>query len=864
MKNLKRFSSIAVTAAMLFSVCFNMPASAATGTESSTEPTLRVGETLQLVDFLDSCNSEKRQYGWYNWDGSACIWETGLASERTDVIKAAGGNVYDAKVNVEQAGTYTLTYRAVNGDAISSINVSVNGTAYSFTEADGGGFSGYSTGIYTSVGGVDLNEGINTIEFSVALAPPGNNGFVAALDYVGLEEYTAAVPEFKIGEEMKLINFVNDNKQAYGDYKWTTGWGSGVAFWHDGVSTDDNNAIQTNEVNTYTAKVNVAAAGKYTLTYGAADYNGTVTKVAVNGVSYSAVAVSESTYTGGYKMQHYKTTGGVQFNQGENIIVFTVGVNDTGDGFDTALDYMKYEEWTEPTVVIGEKIECEGYIDGNDSLWQSAWTGARIWEDITESKTYDMTVNLAEAGSYSLEVGAATYASSNYLSPVSISVNGEELGYLKSADGINDAFATESGEPYYTVPNNDAFTFKRSMSSIPIAMNAGANTITFTVYDRASVVNEGYGTYAVLDYIKFLEPTYPALVPGEKLEAEAFLKINSGFSNWKPSASGASNGNVAYIGDDNTESAEYKMYFNVAEAGTYSFVAGVAAYGVADYFSPVSVTINGVDCGYIQATDGTGAFNKLDSNAYLQADGWGFRRFALKNSLQLNEGTNEVVFKVYNRSVTGTVSSDGTPHIGCHAGFDYISIEKLKTLDNLSVSIDSTIAVGDLKAVTVKSGDTVVKISDVSSMTCSSSIENIVKITALNDQYYITGLEPGTTVIKVEIRVNSSDIETVILEADVTVTAESDVYITDAYVNDDGSFSFTVNNNQFDDLNGVAYAACYDGGLLKDVKFFEIKNLSFSEDCTGVFKDYNSAYTTKIMIFDSMGKMIPLMKAKEL
>lgn len=875
MKLFKRFGSLALALAMVLSVFCGMPASA----EETSAPTLAVGEQIKLVNFLDSLNSGIKPYGWYNWSNGACIWQTGLALDKIREIRDNGGNIYKAVVNVETEGTYSLIYRALYGSGISPVTVKVNGTEYSFGEEADSGFSGYSAAKYTSLSGIKFNKGENEITFEVSLCPPGNNGFVQTLDYIELADYVKETPTLAVGGRLKLVDFLEDNPQSFTGaktYKWEV-WNPGVMFWYDSIPVaaegekGDYTLIAENGVNKYKAVVNVETAGKYTLTYGAADYNGTKTTVAVNGKSHAVISTGKTVYTGTYNEENYKTVDGVDFNQGENEIVFTVGGVNSSDGYNTALDYIGLEEYIKeiPTPVMGEKMSLLQFLgDNSEKVYTDTSTGKTIqWKEwqgypyFTERglsemaaleeqgvNGYSVKVNIAEEGDYKISFGS-TYGEEKDYSLVSIFANGEEVAPVKQT---GDLYQSVSGYNFY---NYDAIT--------PAHLKAGENEIVLKVLR----VGGGDGYNATLDYIAFDEWSEPVTAPGENLEAEYFLRLaeNAAFKKWNATAAGASNGAYAYVGDDAAETASYKMIINVAEAGNYSLTVGAAVYGAADYLSPVSVAVNGGDKGYIKGAGETeSSFNVLDANPYHDKDGYKFKRFALKNSLALNAGNNEIIFTVHNRSVTGTAGDSGAALTGCHAGFDYIRVDKLKTLDNLSVSVEDysgEMAMDETKKLVVKNGDDIIKISDVASMTCSQTVK-IVNIFTSKDEYYITALEPGETRLTLEIRVNGSDAETVVVYADIKVASDGDVYISNVVV-DGGKVSFTVNNLSFDNFSGIAYAACYDGGALKEVVPFEIKDLGISDDFTADFKNFNSAYTVKIMLFESEESLKPVIKAIE-
>lgn len=861
MKLFKRFGSLAIALAMVLSVFCGMPVSA----EETSAPTLAVGEQIKLVSFLDSLNSGIKPYGWYNWADTACIWQTGLSAENVENVKNNGGNVYKAVVNVETEGTYTLIYRALNDKSISPVTVKVNGTEYRFSEEDAGGFKNYSTAKYTSLNGVKFKEGENEIDFEVS-AIFGSN-FVQAFDYIELADYVKETPTLAVGSQLKLVDFLEDNSQSLTvgskTYKWEA-WGPGVMFWYD--ETADAVSIEEQKINTYKAVVKVAEAGKYTLTYGAADYNGTKTTVAVNGTEYESYSSGESVYKDGYKEQNYKTVKAVDFNEGENEIVFTISRTKSSNGYNTALDYIGLEEYSALQIKDGEKIPLSYFLDDNKDKsysengktlkWYS-WGGyPTLWEDgITSSEAektgindYVIKLNAAGEGDYKISFGS-TYGAAVNFSLVGIIANGEEVSPVKQGE----SYGNYGGYPFYAFEGRSAAHLK-----------AGENEIIL----RVQRTGRGNGYAAALDYIQFDEWTEPVTAPGENLEAENFLRLaeNAEFKIYKPTVSGASNGAYAYIGGDNQrDTASYKMIINVADAGNYSLTVGAAAYGAANYLSPVSVAVNGEDKGYIKGAGETeSSFNVLDAEPYHDAAGYKFKRFALINSLYLNAGNNEIIFTVHDRSVTGSTGSDGTVLTGCHAGIDYITIDELKTLDNLSVSVENysgEMAIGETKKLVVKNGEDIIKISDVASMTCSQTVK-IVNIFTSNDEYYIKALEPGETRLTLEIRVNGSDAETKTVFADIKVASDGDIYISNIVV-DGGKISFAVNNTGYDSFSGIAYAACYDGGALKEVKRIEIKDLAISKDCTANFENFDSAYTVKIMLFESEESLKPVIKAIE-
>lgn len=872
MKLFKRFGSLALALAMVLSVFCGMPASA----EETSAPTLAVGEKIYLNSFLNNNTQSFNNRGWVYWDGypeTAWLWHSGVTEDEIAGMKENGVDRFKATVNIEAAGTYRLIYSAATrkSDNFAPTSLEVNGNKCETSLRGNVKLDGYEAEEYAAI--VELKAGENDI---VIVNNISAGTVHAALGYIGLEVKT---PTLAVGSRLKLVDFLEDNPQSFTGaktYKWEV-WSPGVMFWYDSIPVaaegekGDYTLIAENGVNKYKAVVNIKTAGKYILTYGAADYNGTKTTVAVNGKSHAVISTGKTVYTGTYNEENYKTVDGVDFNEGENEIVFTVGGVNSSDGYNTALDYIGLEEYIKeiPTPVMGEKMSLLQFLgDNSEKVYTDASTGKTIrWKEwqgypyFTERglsemaaleeqgvNGYSVKVNIAEEGDYKISFGS-TYGAEKDYSLVSIFANGEEVAPVKQT---GDLYKSVSGYNFY---NYDAIT--------PAHLKAGENEIVLKVLR----VGGGDGYNATLDYITFDEWSEPVTAPGENLEAEYFLRLaeNAAFKKWNAAAAGASNGVYAYVGDDAAETASYKMIINVAEAGNYSLTVGAAVYGAADYLSPVSVAVNGGDKGYIKGAGETeSSFNVLDANPYHDRDGYKFKRFALKNSLALNAGNNEIIFTVHNRNVTGTVGDSGAALTGCHAGFDYIRVDKLKTLDNLSVSVENysgEMAIGETKKLVVKNGDDIIKIGDVASMTCSQTVK-IVNIFTSKDEYYITALEPGETRLTLEIRVNGSDAETVVVYADIKVASDGDVYISNVVV-DGGNISFAVNNDAWEAFSGIAYAACYDGGALKEVKPFEIRDILAPKTCTANFENFDSAYTVKIMLFESEESLKPVVKAIE-
>ena len=480
-----------------------------------------------------------------------------------------------------------------------------------------------------------------------------------------------------------------------------------------------------------------------------------------------------------------------------------------------------------------------------------------------------MSFDVTTAGTYNLEIGAADRGSNDWISPVKVTINGEDYGFLWNADNTADGF-TRAVRGYTA---RGSYNFNKYQTKTPVKLSEGENTIVFTGYSAQDnswnnngtqqKVGAGDNVSAGVDYVAFSKFAARKITDGDTVELEEFINLNNGFGTAKADA--LSDGVAATVEKYNPDGEKtYSFSVDADAAGDYYLTAGIADRGAGDWQSAVKLTVNGTDVGYFRNSDYTEDAFACAAVKYAKSGNYTFNKYVSKAPVALNEGDNEFVFTVYdanqnsfNGNSTGTASQ-------LFAGLDYMTFNKARNISNVTMTVADTLAVGGVSEIVLKDGDgNVITASDVAQITYSSSLENVATVTA---EAKVTGVKPGRTKISAEILVNAGDSETISASAWVNVV-DDDIFIANVQISEDGKITFdVVNNTDFDDYENIkAIAASYMDGTMKSIADFSIESLlcGTSSACEMTLSGYEDGDDVYIYVWDGLGTMIPVMAEKK-
>lgn len=711
---------------------------------------------------------------------------------------------------------------------------------------------------------------------------------------------TAAVTN---GTTLEMENFLSQNAdKGFGAVEKETAHGGGYVYL---------NPTADYETQTYTVTFEAEKQGSYTLEVGASERGAndwiSPVKMTVNGEDYGFLWNADNTaggfvrgdayashlFEGGeYKFRTYQTKNEVNLLAGENTITFTaypannnswnnngtqqlVGAQKlVGAGF----DYITFSKEALPEVAANTTIEAEACMNQNAGSGfgvhtsDTAFGGAYVFMDPNydiEPNCYTMAVNVLEDGKYNLEIGASERGSSDWISPVEVSINGAVYSYLWNADNTEDKF--ERAVRGYTAHGD--FKFNKYRSKLAVDLPQGENVITFKGYRANNNSWNNNGTQQLVgagalvgsgfDYVTFSKVAARKITSGETVELEEFSNLNAGSN--QITANELSDGKAAAVGGSTTDAFRtFSFAVDADVAGDYYISAGVAERGAADWLSPVKLTVNGTDVGYFMKADyNEDGFSCTQLN-YAAVDVYKFHRYASKAPVALRQGENQITYTIYNANQNSFHGNSTGTASQIYAALDYMTFNKVKTLSGVTMTVSDTLAVDGVSEIVLKDGDgSVIKPSDVAQITYSSSLETVATVTA---EGKVTGVKPGRTRIDAEIRVNPGDTETIVVSAWVTVV-EDEVFVANVQIAEGGKINFdVVNNTEFDDYENIkAIAASYLDGKMKSVASFSIGELlcGTNVSCEMTLNGYEDGDDVMIYVWNGLDTMVPVMTEKK-
>ena len=419
---------------------------------------------------------------------------------------------------------------------------------------------------------------------------------------------------------------------------------------------------QEDDYRNFNVTFNAAASGYYTLDVIAACYV-PGTSVWLSNVNYSINNGESSDLNTGNRLMgrldssgtfmrtDFAKTESVYLNAGENTMTFSCKErSQDGNKIAAALDKAVFT----PKNVIPSNgiVELENYAtdNGTATQWQTTASNSQITKTGDKNKTeelFTVKLNVDEDASYSLGVAAGCSSYLEWLSPLSVSVNG---GAYESLAGYNR-----------TDYSKDVTTFGTALFTRPdaISLHKGENTIIIKASARAAG-----GVYYSLDYLnlKCLN-TIRELAENGRIEAEDYVTEWGAVKRTQESPSTGISA-VKQIADATED--EVSVTVKVAEEGDYAVAvrAGCAAW--AEWLSPLSISFNG------SAYEDLGGYEKSgiikDSS-----DGLRCARMTRQTTLHLQSGENTISLKAGARTAGGVFYS-----------VDYIDLIKVQNADSIS------------------------------------------------------------------------------------------------------------------------------------------------------------------------------------
>lgn len=361
-------------------------------------------------------------------------------------------------------------------------------------------------------------------------------------------------------------------------------------------------------------------------------------KLSVNGGT--AVNLSTSNATVGenwiFQWNGTSTTWGTKAFSLNNPIWLEEGVNTisiitsktSANAINAMLDCIKLTANNSNKVAAtGESvIEFEDFYASKSVAGASG--DALVWIGVTtDTAERSIAVMAEEEGFYSFDILAANADNATptvYLSPMTLTINGEESFNIRGTSSASSFKSTELSYAYSGFPVNE-FALKQL-----VYLKKGKNEIKISATEREDVQG---GCYGALDCIKL--ERYPVATIGEDgatVEAEDFdWHYNTAVENSAASGEGCIrmvNGGILERVITVAANAEY--------AGNYKLNIWAGCEATAPYISKMKVSVNGGD-----AIDLTGNTTVTPLPDY----GTGYNNIfvsdlALNNSVYLNEGIN--------------------------------------------------------------------------------------------------------------------------------------------------------------------------------------------------------------------------------
>ena len=375
-----------------------------------------------------------------------------------------------------------------------------------------------------------------------------------------------------------------------------------------------------------------------------------------------------------YVLVVYTRNEPVYLEQGKNTITLIARLRDPGDKVVFALDCATFTPASvqQPGIIgeTGGTLEFEEYALQNDfgvveHKMASSQALAGLNSDAVETVDYTVEFTAETEGWYQLQLDVSGQEKApNQVSPLSLAINGEEMGRIQSPDFIwSDLFPEGDIQPYIIV---------RYTRGKPVWLQEGDNTLVITAARRITAGGVQDKIVVGLDRAVFTQMQMPV---ENKFEAEDYGDFSvEGID--RVSSANASGQAFARIGLAGYEAYDFDMGVDLIEDSDYRVIVAVSCEAtLANYMSPLYLSIDGGESVMLDSTNFRvqEPKNPYHDNSYI------FRYFTYPKTMSLSAGKHQIRFHGVKRAAFG---GDGV-----YFGVDYVQFDQVKSTAGLRAEI---------------------------------------------------------------------------------------------------------------------------------------------------------------------------------
>ena len=534
-----------------------------------------------------------------------------------------------------------------------------------------------------------------------------------------------------------------------------------------------------------------------------------------------------------------KLSAPVEFTEGEthSIKFITDGKGTNASSRFLAIDYIDFIAQSDDTYFKGEEYLPKTTANSEFTDGEAGWI-----DSIKYDVSYDLSFYVPEAEDYKIRMIAAGEFSSQWYSPILISIDGSEPVEITSAN---------SAIKGYTVANWAEVVINGTHH-----YDAGYHTITLTTDGPGNnQITNGSEVRAMgLDYLTLESPDVVLKVEGENVMAKKAANEN------------CSGGYYGEYNKEGTQDAEenWTSYpvsaacsFYVGEAGYYDvqlIVGGqIKPNDQAAFLSPITMRVGDDDTnGFVLKSAGE---NKTVTELEWAGANNQFGKYSVDQLQYFNKG----YVTIYVEALTPAVFQSKKNVV---MWLDYVELVPYTIPDSASLEVNDVVELNGFETAVLKDGDgNVISDSTADVITFSSSDTDILDVDA-NGNVYAVGLGDAniTACIKIISRIDGSEINLTTAPVNVKVMNTNGLYV-DSYERNGENISVTYKATEAIEEGATIVIAAYSEG--RSIKIYAAKTVSsISADDSIAFDTtlagVSSSDTVCSFIWDGLNSMKPL------